>query len=113
MRLVLPALASVADRGADFILLVKPQFEVGRADVGKGGVVRDPQLWRSAVEGVIEVGVSLGLGPRGAVASSPPGPAGNREFFVHLSGSGSEIEAGDAVERAVATAAGAEAEGPA
>lgn len=81
---VLPALAEIADDGGDMVLLVKPQFEVGRADVGKGGVVRDPVLWRAAILKVIDSAAALGWGLAGVTYSSPPGPSGNREFFVHL-----------------------------
>lgn len=81
---VLPALHRVADEAAEQILMVKPQFEVGKARVGKGGVVRDPDLWRDAVTGVVVVAEHLGLGLVGAVPSEVPGPAGNREFFIHL-----------------------------
>jgi 23S rRNA (cytidine1920-2'-O)/16S rRNA (cytidine1409-2'-O)-methyltransferase len=84
LELVLPALVAVASRHADFVLLVKPQFEVGRQSVGRGGVVRDPSLWEAALRRVVDAGRRLGLGTAGAVAAEPPGPAGNREFFVHL-----------------------------
>ena len=84
LTVVLPALVDVADRGADYVLLVKPQFEVGKAAVGKGGVVRDPELWRSALQRVAEASQALGLGVAGAAASKLRGPAGNREFFLHL-----------------------------
>lgn len=84
LRLVLPALAEVAGPEADLLLLVKPQFEVGRGQVGAGGVVRDPQLRAAAVRSVAEAAAALGLGVAGLVASSLPGPAGNVEFFLHL-----------------------------
>jgi 23S rRNA (cytidine1920-2'-O)/16S rRNA (cytidine1409-2'-O)-methyltransferase len=81
---VLPSLAAVAVPGADLVLLVKPQFEVGKDKVGKGGVVRDPILWREALDSVVEAAAAAGLGLAGATPSMHPGPAGNREFFVHL-----------------------------
>ena len=84
LTLVLPALAGVAAPDADHVLLVKPQFEVGRGGVSKGGVVRDPARWRSALEGVTSAAAGLGLGLVGATASRTRGPAGNREFFIHL-----------------------------
>ncbi len=84
LTLVLPALTACAQPQADYVLLVKPQFEAGRAAVGSGGVVRDPTHRRRAVERVLEAGRTCGLGVAGAVASPLPGPAGNREFFVHL-----------------------------
>lgn len=84
LRLVLPALVSAAREGADFVVMVKPQFEVGRDAIGKGGVVRDPALWVASMRGVAEVARSLGAGLAGAAPSAVPGPAGNREFFLHL-----------------------------
>lgn len=84
LRVVLPALRQLATPGADFLLMIKPQFEVGKGSVGKGGVVRDPALWRTAIHAVVERGLELGLGLRGTAVSRVPGPSGNREFFVHL-----------------------------
>jgi 23S rRNA (cytidine1920-2'-O)/16S rRNA (cytidine1409-2'-O)-methyltransferase len=99
LTLVLPALAASASEEADFVLLVKPQFEAGRATVGRGGVVRDPAAWRAALERVASSGRDLGLGVAGATASEIPGPAGNREFFLHLARSG-EAD-GDPLRRAL------------
>jgi 23S rRNA (cytidine1920-2'-O)/16S rRNA (cytidine1409-2'-O)-methyltransferase len=65
-------------------VLIKPQFEVGRGEVGKGGVVRDPSAWRGALEKVVAAGANEGLALAGACASPLTGPAGNHEFFVHL-----------------------------
>lgn len=84
LRLVLPALADVAASGATFVVLVKPQFEAGRAQVGRGGVVRDPNVWRGALSGVMKTARSLSLEPLGVMASPLPGPAGNVEFPLHL-----------------------------
>jgi 23S rRNA (cytidine1920-2'-O)/16S rRNA (cytidine1409-2'-O)-methyltransferase len=81
---VLPALAGCATPSADFALMVKPQFEVGRGQVGRGGVVRDPQLRVAAVSRVLTAAQDLGLGCAGVVASPLPGPAGNVEYFVWL-----------------------------
>jgi 23S rRNA (cytidine1920-2'-O)/16S rRNA (cytidine1409-2'-O)-methyltransferase len=80
---VLGALASVAAPGADFVLLVKPQFEAGPEEVGRGGVVRDPQTWRRVIEAVATAARESGLGPLGLAPSPVPGPAGNIEFFLH------------------------------
>lgn len=85
LRLVLPALSGVAADDADFVMLVKPQFEAGREHVVRGGVVRDPAGWRSALESVIGTGEELGLFAVGGVVSPLRGPAGNVEFFIHLS----------------------------
>lgn len=84
ITLVLPALTSVATPDADFLLMVKPQFEVGREHVGGKGVVHDPQLWRSSVRSVVSAAREQSLNLAGATASDLPGPAGNREFFLHL-----------------------------
>lgn len=84
LTVVLPALVRCASDEADLVLMVKPQFEVGRQAVGRGGVVRDPALWHQAVNGVVDAGEYLGLGLRGVAPSPLTGPAGNREFFVHL-----------------------------
>lgn len=89
LGLAVPALALVSAEGADLVLLVKPQFEAGRADVGRGGVVRDPGVWRRAVEGVARACGEAGLFPRDVMASPFPGPAGNVEFPLHaVKGSG-------------------------
>ena len=84
LTIVLPALVAVAREDADFVLLVKPQFEVGRGRVGRGGVVRDPELWAGAIAGVVRCAQGLGLALAGVAPSPLAGPAGNREFFVHL-----------------------------
>jgi 23S rRNA (cytidine1920-2'-O)/16S rRNA (cytidine1409-2'-O)-methyltransferase len=81
---LLPVLARLAVPEADLILLVKPQFEVGKDLVGRNGVVRDPALWMGALDAVVAEATTLGLGLINAVPSALPGPAGNREFFVHL-----------------------------
>lgn len=84
LRLVLPALAGCTEPDGDLVLMVKPQFEVGRGRVGPGGVVRDPALRAEAVAGVAEAGAALRLGVAGLAASPLPGPAGNREVFLWL-----------------------------
>jgi 23S rRNA (cytidine1920-2'-O)/16S rRNA (cytidine1409-2'-O)-methyltransferase len=84
LTLVLAALTGVASPEADLVLLVKPQFEVGRERLGKGGVVRDPQLRAAAVLDVARVAAGLGWGTRAVTASPLPGPAGNVEYFVWL-----------------------------
>jgi len=82
--LVLSALVACATPGADFVLLVKPQFEVGKGRVGAGGVVRDSTDRSAAVEKVCGAAAGLGLGVQGITASPLPGPAGNVEYFVWL-----------------------------
>jgi 23S rRNA (cytidine1920-2'-O)/16S rRNA (cytidine1409-2'-O)-methyltransferase len=91
LRLVLPALVTCLEPGGDLLLLVKPQFEVGRELVGRGGVVRDPQLRAGAIRGVAQAAAELGFGVRGLVASSLPGPAGNLEFLLWLAASGAPL----------------------
>ena len=81
---VLPALVACAAPDADFVLLVKPQFEVGKGRVGAGGVVKDPDLRAEAVTAVAGAASDLGLGVRGVAASPLPGPAGNVEYFLWL-----------------------------
>jgi 23S rRNA (cytidine1920-2'-O)/16S rRNA (cytidine1409-2'-O)-methyltransferase len=83
LRLVLPALAGCTASDGDLVPMVKPQFEVGRQQVGDG-VVRDPQLRVAAVLDVVAAARDLGLVTRGAVVSRLPGPAGNVEFFLWL-----------------------------
>jgi len=84
LALVLPALVSVATDDADLVLMVKPQFEVGKQLVGPGGVVRDPALRSDAVRRIAAVALDLGRGTAGVVASPLPGPSGNVEYFLHL-----------------------------
>jgi 23S rRNA (cytidine1920-2'-O)/16S rRNA (cytidine1409-2'-O)-methyltransferase len=81
---ILPALRSVLAPGADVALLVKPQFELGRGRVGRGGIVREPQAHREALCHVARAAEALGYGLAGACASRLRGAEGNREFFLHL-----------------------------
>jgi 23S rRNA (cytidine1920-2'-O)/16S rRNA (cytidine1409-2'-O)-methyltransferase len=94
---VLPALHALltpADgEGVEAVLLVKPQFEVGRARVGKGGVVRDAAAHSDAIQGVIAAAAPLGWLPAGLVASPITGPAGNHEYLLWLNQEGRLIEA--------------------
>ena len=83
LRTVLPYIKALAT-GAPIVALVKPQFEVGRNRVGKGGVVRDPQLHADAVRDVVERAAAIGLECIRAVPSPILGAEGNREFFVML-----------------------------
>jgi 23S rRNA (cytidine1920-2'-O)/16S rRNA (cytidine1409-2'-O)-methyltransferase len=94
LRLVLPALRACTDPEGDLVLMVKPQFEVGRERVGSGGVVRDPELRAEAVLAVVDAAAQLGLGLAGVVASPLPGPSGNVEYFVWLrTGAPAPVEA--------------------
>lgn len=89
---VLPSLVSLATEQADFVLLVKPQFEVGKDRVGKGGVVREAGLRVEAVLAVASAARELGLGVAGATASPLPGPAGNVEYFCWLRADAADVE---------------------
>jgi 23S rRNA (cytidine1920-2'-O)/16S rRNA (cytidine1409-2'-O)-methyltransferase len=84
LTLVLDPLVSVTADDGDMVLMVKPQFEVGRERVGKGGVVRDLSLRAEAVETVAQAGAERGWGAQGVTVSPLPGPSGNVEFFLWL-----------------------------
>jgi len=81
---VLPAMLRCVTPEFDALAMVKPQFEVGRGRVGKGGVVRDPAQRRAALVAVATAAQDLGAAVLGFASSGLPGPAGNRETFVHL-----------------------------
>jgi 23S rRNA (cytidine1920-2'-O)/16S rRNA (cytidine1409-2'-O)-methyltransferase len=84
VRLVLEPVLPLLAEGWDALVLVKPQFEAGRADVGRGGVVRDPEVHRRVLCSVVEAAPAWNARAVGVVDSGLPGPKGNREFFVHL-----------------------------
>ena len=88
LGMVLPALVETVGLGADFVLLVKPQFEVGRTGI-REGVVRSADLRSEAVMNVLWAAWDLGLGTAGVIPSPIAGNAGNREFLVWLSATGS------------------------
>ena len=102
LRLVLPALRGAAVADADFVLLVKPQFEVGKERVGKRGVVSDPGAWSDAVQAVTAEARGLDLNLVDAAPSPLRGPAGNVEFFIHLNEGGRHMP--EAIETAIAEA---------
>ncbi len=81
--LILPALPPLLEPGADLLVLVKPQFEVGRGQVGKGGIVRDSRLQQEAVTRVSHKLFELGFGQLDSAESVLPGTSGNREYFLH------------------------------
>jgi len=101
LALVLPALAACAAPDADFVLMVKPQFEVGKGNVGAGGVVRDPALRQSAVAAVAQAAAALGLGVAGVTPSPLPGPSGNVEYFLWLRRGTPPLDPGE-LERTIA-----------
>lgn len=81
---VLPPTLALLAASAEIIALVKPQFEVGRGLVGKGGVVRDAELQQQVVERIAAFSASLGLSVVGSIESPITGPKGNREFLLYL-----------------------------
>ncbi len=84
LGLVLEPLLRVCHPTSNLVLMVKPQFEVGRERLGAGGVVRDPSLRSGSVRTIAEQAWRLGLGTAGVTASPLPGPAGNVEYFLWL-----------------------------
>ncbi|MFI2751802.1 TlyA family RNA methyltransferase [Cellulomonas sp. P22] len=99
LTLVLPALVDVAAPEADVVVMVKPQFEVGRERLGSGGVVRSPELRAEAVLDVARCATRLGWHVAGVVQSPLPGPSGNVEYFVWLNRRGSSTSDADLVEQ--------------
>jgi len=82
LTMLLPRIPAMLKPDGECLALVKPQFEVGREHIGKGGVVRDPDLQQSAIDKVTEAGRALGLEFAGSRESQITGREGNREFFV-------------------------------
>jgi 23S rRNA (cytidine1920-2'-O)/16S rRNA (cytidine1409-2'-O)-methyltransferase len=84
LRLILPALPPFLDPGADILALVKPQFEAGREEVGRHGLVTDPAVHEAVIARVSEAAAASGLMRRGMTPSPITGATGNQEFFLHL-----------------------------
>ena len=102
LELVMEPIATLAARDADIVLLVKPQFEVGKGQVGRGGLVSDPALWTQAINRIVDAAATHGLGARGIVASPLRGAsAGNREFLLWLQHGPADLPA-DALDNALA-----------
>ncbi|WP_280701605.1 TlyA family RNA methyltransferase [Kitasatospora sp. GP82] len=101
LGLVLPALAGCCAEDADLVMMVKPQFEIGKERLGSGGVVRSPQLRAEMVRQVADQAWALGLGVRAVTASPLPGPSGNVEYFLWLRRGAPQLDPADA-DRAVA-----------
>ena len=101
LTLVLPALLGLTRPDGDLVLMVKPQFEVGRERLGRGGVVRDPGQRAEVVLAVARAAERLGRGTGGVQASPLPGPAGNVEYFLWLRAGAPAPDPG-AIEAAVA-----------
>ena len=105
LTLVIPALVRAADPRADFLLLVKPQFEVGKERLGNGGVVRDTSLHAWAMRKVADCAAANGLSVAGAAPSPLPGPAGNVEYFLYMRAGDADSSCANvdaAIEQAVA-----------
>jgi 23S rRNA (cytidine1920-2'-O)/16S rRNA (cytidine1409-2'-O)-methyltransferase len=107
LKLVLPAMQRLLQPNASIIALIKPQFEAGPDDVGRGGVVRDVRVHRRVLTDTLQCATALGLIPHGLTASPIKGPAGNREFLAWLGGAGAQLEIDRAVEYALAPPASA------
>lgn len=95
LELVLDALVGVTVADGDLALMVKPQFEVGKDRVGRGGVVREPDLRAEAVTSVADAAARRGWGARAVTTSQLPGPSGNIEYFVWLRHEDPRVSAGD------------------
>jgi 23S rRNA (cytidine1920-2'-O)/16S rRNA (cytidine1409-2'-O)-methyltransferase len=106
LTLVLDALIGVTVPHGDLALMVKPQFEVGRDRLGKGGVVREPELWLDAVRTVAAAAEERGWGARGVARSPLPGPSGNVEFFLWLRRGPGVLDAADMRTAVLAGSAG-------
>lgn len=102
VRTVLPAVRTCVREGAHLAVLVKPQFEARREQVGKGGIVRDPQVHREVLLGVIAAAPGMGFAPLGLAVSPIRGAEGNVEFLLHLrAGAAEPFDAEGAVETAL------------
>ncbi|MDR2564858.1 MAG: TlyA family RNA methyltransferase [Bifidobacteriaceae bacterium] len=101
LKTVLPALAAAAAPGARFLLMVKPQFEVGKAKLPAGGVVTDKHDRAAAVAAVARAAQELGLATLDVARSPLPGPSGNVEFFLYLAAGGEAVPVMEAIEREV------------
>ena len=84
LRHILPGLLPLLAPGADVVALVKPQFEAGREEVGKGGLITDPAVHEAVLRAVTEQAAAAGLARAGMTPSPITGATGNREFFLHL-----------------------------
>ncbi|HST16231.1 MAG TPA: TlyA family RNA methyltransferase [Gaiellaceae bacterium] len=84
VRIALPPVLRLLAPGWDAVVLVKPQFEAGKDEVGRGGVIRDADIHRRVLREVVDAALEWGGTTVGVVDSGLPGPKGNREFFLHL-----------------------------
>jgi 23S rRNA (cytidine1920-2'-O)/16S rRNA (cytidine1409-2'-O)-methyltransferase len=104
LSLVLPTARNLLSERGRIVALIKPQFEAGRANVGRGGVVRDPRVHRKVLEEQFSTAAELGLGITGLTASPLRGPAGNIEFLAALAPNVSSLAMDDAIDGALAEA---------
>lgn len=95
---VLGPVHDLLEDGGEMLALIKPQFEVGKGRVGKGGIVRDPALHREVLLRIWEETHRMGLSPQGVASSAIPGAKGNREFFLYLKPGAASQDARDVVE---------------
>ena len=101
LKLVLPAMQQLLKPDAWIVALVKPQFEAGQQDVGRGGVVREPRVHRRVLHEILEFAANSGLTPHGLTLSPITGPAGNREFLAWFGGSGPALNLDRAIDAAL------------
>jgi 23S rRNA (cytidine1920-2'-O)/16S rRNA (cytidine1409-2'-O)-methyltransferase len=101
LKLVLPAVQRLIVPGAWVVALIKPQFEAGQGQVGKGGVVRDPLVHRAVLRDALAAAAGLGLTPCGLTRSPITGPAGNIEFLAWLQADGPPVDVAQAIDRTV------------
>lgn len=106
LSLMFPVVNRVLKVDGHCVPLIKPQFEAGRADVGKGGVVRDSAIHRKVLETTVRSAEEHGLFLSGLVASPLRGPAGNVEFLAHLRTEGPDLDTTSAIDRTLREAAG-------
>ena len=101
LALVVPALVRCSSDAGTFVLLVKPQFEAPRGSAGPGGVVSDPEAWRTSVERVAAAARRAGAEPTDVTASPILGPAGNAEFFLLARRGATSVDLGPILDRAI------------
>jgi 23S rRNA (cytidine1920-2'-O)/16S rRNA (cytidine1409-2'-O)-methyltransferase len=99
LRLILPPLRALLAPASDVVALVKPQFEVGKGETGRGGIVREPAKHLKSLRTVTEAAGAAGFSVHGACVSPIHGAKGNREFFLHLSPAGTASIPGERLER--------------
>jgi 23S rRNA (cytidine1920-2'-O)/16S rRNA (cytidine1409-2'-O)-methyltransferase len=101
LRLVLPAVHDLLADTGRVVALVKPQFEAGREDVPRGGVVRDPETWARVIREVASSAAETGLEPQGVIRSPIAGGDGNIEFLLHMRSDGATMDLDPAIAEAV------------